>query len=130
MQNVVRREGTTNLLLDNIPLLARDARQTAPDLPPHAHVILSQVLQLQAIPVVSVPPLHEPLMAFPARVRGLGGEVGLLDGCPIHALCAGGHESLVILGGPCARGGTDRCDGGRLLVSELGLGLGLVVGGM
>lgn len=112
--------GNTHFLLNNIPLLARRTRQPRPDLASHAYVILRQILQLHAIPIIRTAPLHEPLMALPTRIRGLGGEIRLLDGGPIHALGAGRHERLVVLGVPRAGG---RADGGERGGGLVGVGV-------
>lgn len=58
-------------------------------------------------------------MALAARVRRLGREIRHLDGRPVHALRARGHERLVVGRGPgTARGPDGRRGHGGVLLCE------------
>src|SRR6266536_6176052 len=92
----------TYLLFNNIPFLPSLRSQCLPDLPTHIHITLRQCLQLDSIPIVSVPSFHQPLMSFPACVWCFGWKVCLLDWCPVHPLRACCHQCLVIGGCPGA----------------------------
>jgi hypothetical protein len=50
--------GVKYLLLNNHPLLPSSPREPFPDLPAHAHIILRQILQLSAVPVVGGTTFH------------------------------------------------------------------------
>lgn len=46
------------LLLDNIPLLPRLRSKPTPDFSAHTHIVLGQVFELEAIPIIRASSLH------------------------------------------------------------------------
>lgn len=113
------RSVITYLSLNNGPFVASALSERTPDLTAHGHVLLSQSLELERIPVLRVAAVHEPLMALAARVGSFGGEIRVLDLSPVLALGARRHESDVVGWGPGA-GGRAGGDGDRGGLDVLG----------
>lgn len=82
--------GDDYLLLDHVPLLTASLGQGLPDFLAHAHVLLTQALELARVPVISTLPLHQAFVPFPARVARLGREVVCLNLAPVVTARAGG----------------------------------------
>ena len=69
-----------------LPLLADLVRDDFPHDLAAFDVRSGEILELDAVPVLGVLPLHQSFVSFPAGVGGLFGKVVLCYWRPIHAL--------------------------------------------
>lgn len=96
----------TCLGFDYVPLLARSSCETTPDLLSHSHVLLSQTLKLEIVPIISTLALQQSLMTLAAGIGSLGWKVIRLDLLPVQALHPRSEELLVICSSPGTRAGS------------------------
>src|SRR6478735_4680897 len=107
---------TTYLGFDYVPLLACSSCETTPDLLSHSHVLLSQTLKLEVVPIISTLAFQQSLVTLAACIGSLGGKVIRLDLLPVQALHPRSEKLLVICSSPGTRTGSvldRRRDGNR-----------------
>ena len=110
------------LCFNNSPLLACLSTKGAPDIFPHVHIFLCQVLEFDCIPIITIAAIHKSLMALSTCIGSLRGEVGCLNRLPVEALSTCLHKCGIVLRCPRTRGCTDRnCSGWRYLLILEGL---------